>query len=609
MAEYDKDDELFMREALKEAHSAAELGEVPIGAVVVHDGRVIARAHNRRELDDDPSAHAEFAAMMEASRVLGRWRLTGCTVYVTLEPCLMCSGLMVNARVDRCVYGAADPKGGALGTLYDVSRDARLNHSFAVASGVLADECSVLLSDFFRGLRAARKEGAASCDEGTSTPAVPHGAFGSSNGLVANTVSLAPTTDSRGCIVLAIDSFKGSATSAQAEAWLHEGMTSADSGIEVVAIPIADGGEGTMDAFRAVRGGEIRRVAVAGPDGRAREASYLMMDDGRDGPSAVIEVAQAASIAYSERTNGAALSATSYGVGELMMAAVSAGARTLYIGRGGSSTTDGGAGMLRALGAVIGNDAGAASAPGLAGLGDVTAIDIAPARRALDGIRLKVLADVAVPLVGPRGAVRMFGPQKGLGAGLFADDRERLLCDADRCMAAYGAKLTEARDALDGGRLQVGAPGARPRSLAGVPGAGAAGGMGAALVALGAQLALGADAMLDLIGFDGLARRACAVVTGEGSIDAQTAEGKVPACVARRAKAVRADLPVFAVCGSRARDLDVVYAMGIDAVFPIGMEPRPLERALDPEQVHLDLIATGETIARVIRSQDTFMRS
>ena len=147
------EDERFMRMALDEAAAAAEEGEVPIGAVVVCDGAVVARAHNRRETDADPSAHAEFSAMVAASRALGRWRLTGCTVYVTLEPCLMCAGLMVNARVDRCVYGAADPKGGALGTLYDVSHDPRLNHEFAVTSGVLADEAAELLRTFFRARR------------------------------------------------------------------------------------------------------------------------------------------------------------------------------------------------------------------------------------------------------------------------------------------------------------------------------------------------------------------------------------------------------------------------------------------------------------------------
>ena len=151
------DDEKYMRLALAEADAAATEGEVPIGAVVVCDGQVVARAHNRRELDLDPSAHAEFSAMVAASRALGRWRLSGCTVYVTLEPCLMCAGLMVNARVDRCVYGAPDPKGGALGTLYDVSHDPRLNHEFEVTPGVLGDECARALRDFFRARRAERK--------------------------------------------------------------------------------------------------------------------------------------------------------------------------------------------------------------------------------------------------------------------------------------------------------------------------------------------------------------------------------------------------------------------------------------------------------------------
>ena len=146
-------DEEMMRLALEEARLAAEEGEVPIGAVVVCDGEVVARAHNRREGDADPSAHAEFRAMVDAARALGRWRLTGCTVYVTLEPCLMCAGLMVNARIDRCVFGASDPKGGALGTLYDVSHDTRLNHEFEVEGGVLADEAAEQLRTFFRARR------------------------------------------------------------------------------------------------------------------------------------------------------------------------------------------------------------------------------------------------------------------------------------------------------------------------------------------------------------------------------------------------------------------------------------------------------------------------
>ena len=174
------DDEKFMALALEEATRAAELGEVPIGAVVVHEGEVIARAGNRRETDADPAAHAEFSALMEASRVLGRWRLTGCTVYVTLEPCLMCAGLMVNSRIDRCVFGAPDPKGGAVGTLYDVSHDERLNHEFEVEGGVLETECAEVLRAFFKRRRAEAKaaklaarmaqEGAASLPAGVEPP-------------------------------------------------------------------------------------------------------------------------------------------------------------------------------------------------------------------------------------------------------------------------------------------------------------------------------------------------------------------------------------------------------------------------------------------------------
>jgi tRNA(Arg) A34 adenosine deaminase TadA len=144
--------------ALEQARLAAAAGEVPIGAVVACDGALVAAAHNRREADADPAAHAELIALRMAARALGRWRLSGCTVYVTLEPCVMCAGLMQLARVDRCVYGTSDPKGGALGTLYHIHADERLNHCFEVTSGVCAQECADLLSGFFAGLRASRRQ-------------------------------------------------------------------------------------------------------------------------------------------------------------------------------------------------------------------------------------------------------------------------------------------------------------------------------------------------------------------------------------------------------------------------------------------------------------------
>ena len=154
-------DEDYMQLALDEARRAGERGEVPIGAVVVYEPidrgtrrslaepRIIARAGNRRETDRNPAGHAEFVAMLAAARELDAWRLSDCTVYVTLEPCLMCAGLMQQSRIARCVYGAPDPKAGALGTLYQVHADARLNHMFEVTPGVLADESAALLRSFF----------------------------------------------------------------------------------------------------------------------------------------------------------------------------------------------------------------------------------------------------------------------------------------------------------------------------------------------------------------------------------------------------------------------------------------------------------------------------
>jgi len=151
-----RSDETYMALALAEARRAAELGEVPIGAVVVCEDALVASGHNRREIDHDPAGHAEFLAIRSASQALGRWRLSDCTVYVTLEPCPMCAGLMHQARIARCVFASDDPKAGALGTLYDLSSDERLNHRFEVTSGILADESAELLRNFFRRLREER---------------------------------------------------------------------------------------------------------------------------------------------------------------------------------------------------------------------------------------------------------------------------------------------------------------------------------------------------------------------------------------------------------------------------------------------------------------------
>ena len=147
----------YMEAALEEAKIAFDLGEVPVGAVVVRGGEIIARAHNMTETAKDPTAHAEILAIREAARILGGWRLIGCDLYVTMEPCSMCAGAIVWSRIERLYYGALDPKAGAAGSLYDIPGDARLNHNPVVTGGVMEEECSSIVRDFFRGLRSKRK--------------------------------------------------------------------------------------------------------------------------------------------------------------------------------------------------------------------------------------------------------------------------------------------------------------------------------------------------------------------------------------------------------------------------------------------------------------------
>ncbi|WP_312476424.1 tRNA adenosine(34) deaminase TadA [Neobacillus sp.] len=154
--EYNQD-EYFMKEAIEEAKKAEELDEVPIGAVLVSQGEVIARAHNLRESEQNAVAHAELLAIDQACRKVGSWRLENTTLYVTLEPCPMCSGAIILSRVKRVVYGASDPKGGCAGTLMNLLQDERFNHQSSVTQGVLETECGQLLSDFFRKIRDRKK--------------------------------------------------------------------------------------------------------------------------------------------------------------------------------------------------------------------------------------------------------------------------------------------------------------------------------------------------------------------------------------------------------------------------------------------------------------------
>ena len=154
-----RDDNYWMGVALREARKAADRGEVPIGALVVRDGKVLGRGFNLREANRDPVAHAEIIAIRKAAKKEESWRLTGATIYVTLEPCIMCMGAMLLARIDRVVFGCQDPKGGAAGSLYDLSADHRLNHRIRVTPSVREAECAAILSAFFAALRRAKKKG------------------------------------------------------------------------------------------------------------------------------------------------------------------------------------------------------------------------------------------------------------------------------------------------------------------------------------------------------------------------------------------------------------------------------------------------------------------
>ncbi|MCG7339294.1 tRNA adenosine(34) deaminase TadA [Staphylococcus sp. ACRSN] len=150
-------DEYYMNFAIEEAKKAGAIGEVPIGAVVVHNDEIIARAHNLREKEQNPTAHAEHIAIESAAKQLGSWRLEDCTLYVTLEPCVMCAGAIVMSRIPRVVYGAQDPKGGCAESLMNLLQESRFNHRANVISGVLAERCSTILKQFFSDLRKKKK--------------------------------------------------------------------------------------------------------------------------------------------------------------------------------------------------------------------------------------------------------------------------------------------------------------------------------------------------------------------------------------------------------------------------------------------------------------------
>jgi glycerate kinase len=319
-------------------------------------------------------------------------------------------------------------------------------------------------------------------------------------------------------VVVAPDKFEGSLTAGRAAEAIRAGLLRARPDAEVVALPLGDGGAGTLEALVAA-GFERVRVPATGPTGEPVQAAIAV-----DGDRCFVEMAEASGLKRLPGGRRAPLEATTYGTGELLRAALDRGARAVVLGIGGSATTDGGAGMAAALGARFLDDAGAGLPPGGAALLRLAHIDTAGVDPRLREVRVTVAADVDNPLVGPDGAAHVFGPQKGAGP-----DDVLLL---DSALRRY-ARVLAADLGVD---------------LADTPGAGAAGGLGAGAIAfLGARIRSGIELVLELVGFDREVATADLVVTGEGKLDAQSLRGKAPVGVARAATAH--GVPVVALAG------------------------------------------------------------
>jgi len=348
-------------------------------------------------------------------------------------------------------------------------------------------------------------------------------------------------------VVVAPDKFKGSLTAAQAAAHLAAPLR--EAGITVTEVPMADGGEGTVEAALAAGYEPVRRT-VTGPLGRPVEATYAYDPGAR---SAVIEMALASGLALTDATDAHARDATSRGTGELLAHALDAGARHVVLGVGGSASTDGGAGMMRALGAKLYDEAGRELPEGGAALARLARADLTALHPGIGRAQIVLAADVDNPLLGQGGAAAVYGPQKGAEA--------RTVAELDAALATWARVLTEAGHAGPGAERE--------------PGAGAAGGVGyAAIALLGARRQAGVDVILDLTGFADKVAGADLVITGEGSLDDQSLHGKTPVGVAQAA--ARAGVTTVAVAGRTNLTRAQVRAAGIDERYQIlDIEPDP----------------------------------
>ena len=353
-------------------------------------------------------------------------------------------------------------------------------------------------------------------------------------------------------IVIAPDKFKGSLAADRVAAAIAAGLRAELPAAELVRIPVADGGDGTVDAAVAA-GLERVPVTVDGPTGEPVRASYA-----RRGEMAVIELADACGLARLPGGRPAPLTASSFGCGQVLAAALAAGARQIILGVGGSASTDGGAGLLQALGAQVLRRGGETLARGLGGgaLRDVATLDLTGLHPGLRACSVILATDVANPLTGPDGAAEVYGPQKGATPAQVSE-----LASGLRRWAAVVAAVTGT-------------------DWSAAPGAGAAGGVGfAALAVLGAEPRSGIAVVLELAGFEAALDGAALVITGEGSLDAQSLAGKTPVGVARAA--ARRGIPVIAVAGRCTLTGPELTGAGIAAVYPLSdLEPDPARSSI-----------------------------
>ncbi len=374
--------------------------------------------------------------------------------------------------------------------------------------------------------------------------------------------------------VIAMDSFKGSLTSIEAGKAAAKGIYKVYPDAEILVKPLADGGEGTVDALVNGMDGTFETVRVTGPLGQPVDAVYGILKENR---TAVMEMAQAAGITLVKQEKRNPLHTTTYGVGEMIRDAIQKGCRRFLMGIGGSATNDGGIGMLQALGYDFLNETGNPVAPGAAGLKELSFISDTHVIPELKECEFHIACDVTNPLCGETGCSAVFGPQKGA--------TPEMVRDMDLWMKQYAALARKLS----------------PKADASIPGTGAAGGLGFAFLGFtNAVLESGIHIILKAAHMEEAIKDADFVITGEGRLDSQTAMGKAPAGVASLAK--KYHKPVLAFSGSAAKDAVLCNKNGIDAFFPIIRGVCSLEEAMNPENARQNMTDTAEQVFLLIKA-------